>query len=118
MMKCKFYSEYTCNHYGNGLCHYDEKLFGGLPQLCSHINDFENCTCFEPTKHELDVTGVEISKLESDQEKHMRLRTLTIRNCDKIVLKPKGLEIEIKVEKDNFDDFDYIEINGHKFRRV
>lgn len=45
-------------------------------------------------------------------------RTLTIQNCDKIILKPKSLEVEVKIEKDNFDDFDFIEINGHKFKRV
>lgn len=49
MMKCKFYSDYICNHYGNGLCHYAEKVFGyNLPDSCNHIDDFENCTCFEP----------------------------------------------------------------------
>ena len=45
-------------------------------------------------------------------------RTLTIQNCDKIILKLKSLEVEVKIEKDNFDDFDFIEINGHKFKRV
>lgn len=45
-------------------------------------------------------------------------RTLTIQNCDKIILKPKSLEVEVKIEKDNFDDFDFIEINGHKFKKV
>lgn len=49
MKKCRFYSEYICNHYGNGLCHYAEKVFGySLPDSCNHIDDFENCTCFEP----------------------------------------------------------------------
>lgn len=53
MMKCKFYSDYICNHYGNGLCHYAEKVFGySLPDSCNHINDFENCTCFEPIEYE------------------------------------------------------------------
>lgn len=40
MKKCKFYSEDTCKYYENGLCHYVDS--------CNHINDFENCTCFEP----------------------------------------------------------------------
>lgn len=48
MAKCKFYSEYFCNHYGNGLCRFAEEMFGDLPQSCNHIDDFENCTCFEP----------------------------------------------------------------------
>lgn len=45
-------------------------------------------------------------------------RALTIQNCDKIILKPKSLEVEIKIEKDNFDDFDSIEINGRRFEVV
>lgn len=40
MKKCKFYSEDTCKYYENGLCHYVDS--------CNHIDDFENCTCFEP----------------------------------------------------------------------
>ena len=44
-------------------------------------------------------------------------RTLTIQNCDKIILKSKCIEVEVKIEIDNFDDFDYIVINGIKFRR-
>lgn len=31
--------------------------------------------------------------------------------------KPKSLEVEVKIEKDNFDDFDFIEVNGIKFKR-
>ena len=45
-------------------------------------------------------------------------RTLIIQNCDKIILKPKSLEVEVKIETANFDDFDFIEINGHKFKKV
>nr|DAR14288.1 MAG TPA: hypothetical protein [Caudoviricetes sp.] len=53
IIKCKFYSDYICNHYGNGLCHYAEKVFGhSLPDSCNHIDDFENCTCFEPIEAE------------------------------------------------------------------
>lgn len=52
MAKCKFYSDYSCNHYGNGLCHFAEEMFGDLPQSCNHIDDFENCTCYAPRKEE------------------------------------------------------------------
>ena len=45
-------------------------------------------------------------------------RTLIIQNCDKIILKPKSLEVEVKIEKDNFDDLNYIIINGHRFKKV
>lgn len=59
---------------------------------------------------------VETAKLMPDNG--IDKRALTIQNCDKIILKPKSLEVEIKIEKDNFDDFDFIEINGHKFKKV
>lgn len=115
MMKCKFYSDYICNHYGNGLCHYAEKVFGSsLPDSCNHINDFENCTCFEPIEYD----KVETAKLMLDNIRSIDKTTLTIQNCDKIILKPKNLEVEVKIETANFDDFDFIEINGHKFKKV
>lgn len=59
---------------------------------------------------------VETAKLMPDNG--IDKRALTIQNCDKIILKPKSLEVEVKIEKDNFDDFDFIEINGHKFKKV
>lgn len=58
------------------------------------------------------------AKLMTDIDTCMDPRTLTIKNCDKIILKPRSLEVEVKVEKDNFDDFDFIKINGHKFKKV
>lgn len=58
------------------------------------------------------------AKLITNKDKSMDRRTLTIQNCDKIILKPKSLEVEVKIEKDNFDDFDYIVVNGHKFKKV
>lgn len=61
---------------------------------------------------------VRTEKLTLDNGRPIDKRTLTIQNCDKIILKPKSLEVEVKIEKDNFDDFDYIIINGHKFKRV
>ena len=125
MKKCKFYSDYICNHYGNGLCHYAEKVFGySLPDSCNHINDFENCTCFEPLikyEKESSPSALKYDKAETGKlmpDNGIDKRTLTIQNCDKIILKPKSLEVEVKIEKDNFDDFDFIEINGHKFKKV
>lgn len=61
---------------------------------------------------------VKTEKLMTNREDCYTPRTLTIQNCDKIILKPKSLEIEVKIEKDNFDDFDFISINGHKFKKV
>ena len=61
---------------------------------------------------------IRTEKLMVNREDYYNPRELTIQNCDKIILKPKSLEVEVKIEKDNFDDFDFIEINGHKFKRV
>lgn len=61
---------------------------------------------------------VRTEKLTLDNSRSMDATTLTIQNCDKIILKPKSLEVEVKIEKDNFDDFDYIVVNGHKFKKV
>ncbi len=70
----------------------------------------------EPYPSTLKYDKVETTKLMPDNG--IDKRTLTIQNCDKIILKPKSLEVEVKIEKDNFDDFDFIEINGHKFKKV
>lgn len=65
MAKCKFYSDYICNHYGNGLCHYAEKVFGySLPDSCNHIDDFENCTCFEPIEYEKESSPYRLNNTE------------------------------------------------------
>lgn len=61
---------------------------------------------------------VETVKLMPDNGRHTDKTALTIQNCDRIILKPKSLEVEFKIEKDNFGDFDYIIINGHKFKKV
>lgn len=70
--------DYICKYYENGLCHLGGELFGVPPQLCHHINDFENCMGSKPTKR----------------------------------------EIEVKVKKNSFNKFDYIVINGIKFKKV
>ena len=127
MKKYKFYSNHICKYYWNNSCHYSEKVFGGSPASCHCVNDFENnCICFEPSieyekgssSYTLEDEKTETVKLKLDNGRPIDPRTLTIQNCDKIILKPKSLEVEVKIEKDNFDDFDYIIINGHKFKRV
>ena len=115
-MKCKFYSDYICKYYWNGSCHYSEKVFGGPPASCYYVNDFENCICSEPPiEEEPEVVN---PKVMLDNSRFIDSTALIIQNCDKIILKPRSLEVEVKIEKDNFDDFDFIEINGHKFKRV
>ena len=126
MKNCKFYSNHICNYYWNDSCHYSEKIFGGPPASCYYVNDFENCICFEPPieyekesfSYNSEDEKTETAKLIPDNGRPIVKRTLTIQNCDKIILKPKNLEVEVKIEKDNFDDFDYIIINGHKFKKV
>ena len=106
-MKCKFYLRSP-----NGI---DNRCLNPHCKLkkCWFTDPQNECENFE--SHE---EGVIIAQLMTDKDNLIDSRTLTIQNCDKIILKPKSLEVEVKIEKDNFDDFDFIEINGHKFKRV
>lgn len=115
-MNCKFYSDYICKYYWNGSCHYSEKVLGGPPVSCYYVNDFENCIWFEPPIEE--ESEVVNPKVMLDNSRFIDSTALTIQNCDKIILKPKSLEVEVKIEKDNFEDFDSIVINGIKFKKV
>lgn len=105
MMKCKFYIEKTAR----GQCSNKECLL----ENCYFSDCFNECECFEPNG-ESAITA----RLIIDKDNPVDSRTLIIQNCDKIILKPKNLEVEFKIEKDNFDDFDFIEINGHRFKEV
>lgn len=106
MVKCKYYAETA----RRGWC-------SNVDCLLERCSDFNNCDCSESAvcKEEPEVVN---AKLMTDINTCMDPRTLTIQNCDKIILKPKSLEVEVKIEKDNFDDFDYIVINGHRFKKV
>ena len=82
------------------------------------------CELFEPTKCEKESSPSDLKyykkepvKLMLDKSRSIDKPALTIQNCEKIILKPKSLEVEVKIEKDNFGDFDYIVINGIKFKR-
>ena len=44
--------------------------------------------------------------------------TITIENCEKIILKPKSVEFEAELPIKHFDDIEEIIINGKKFVRV
>lgn len=114
MKKCKFYSEEI-----------DKCLFDGPPDVCPFENNESNCACFIPIEYEkksypsaFKYDKVETVKLMLDNGSPIDETTLTIQNCDKIILKPRSLEVEVKIEIDNFDDFDYIIINGIKFKKV
>ena len=117
MKMCKFYVETA----RRGWCSNVDCLL----EKCYFDDNFNDCELFEPEKCEkesspsaLKYDKLETVKLMPDNGRPIDKRILTIQNCDKIILKPKSLEVEIKIEKDNFDDFDFIIINGHKFKRV
>lgn len=125
MKKCKYHLDYESGQYDFDICSYDKCKYNGFPAICTHKNDVENCACFEPIKCEkesspsaLKYDKAEPVKLMLDKSRSIDKTALTIQNCDKIILKPKSLEVEFKIEKDNFDDFDYIVINGIKFKKV
>lgn len=116
MKKCKFYAETA----RRGWCSNVDCLL----EKCYFDDSSSSCEFFEPTKCEkesypstLKYDKVETVKLMPDNGRFIDKRTLTIQNCDKIVLKPRSLEVEVKIEIDNFNEFDYIVINGIKFRR-
>ena len=115
-MKCKYYSDYESGQHDFGVCHYDEYKYGGFPMTCTHKDNEENCTCFERESDLDDKLGIE--GLMLDNSRSVDSRTLIIQNCDKIILKPKSLEVEFKIGKNNFYGFDFIVVNGHKFKKV
>lgn len=103
MLKCKFYLRSpngTDNRCLNPHC----KL-----KKCWFSDPLNECENFEPHEEGVPMT---------DKDSLIGPRTLMIQNCDKVILKPKSLEVEVKIETANFDDFDFIEINGHKFKKV
>ena len=117
MKICKFYAETA----RRGWCSNVDCLL----EKCYFDDNLNSCELFDPIKCEkesspsaLKYDKVETVKLMPDNGRPIDKRTLLIQNCDKIILKPKSLEVEVKIETANFDDFDFIEINGHKFKRV
>ena len=107
IMKCKFYAETA----QRGRCSNVDCLL----ENCYFSDNFNSCDCFKPIDYKKEPEVIN-AKLVPDRS--MDSRTLMIQNCDKIILKQKSLEIEVKIEKDNLDDFDFISINGHKFKKV
>ena len=105
-MKCKFYLR-SPNGADNRCLNQHCKL-----KKCWFTDQQNECENFEP--HEEDVIT---AQLITDKDNIIDSKTLIIQNCEKITLKPKSLEVEVKIEKDNFGDFDYIVINGIKFKR-
>lgn len=111
MKKCKFYSDYICNHYGNGLCHYSEKVFGSsMPESCNHINDFENCTCFEP----LEDKKEQLFKIGSSVPN----QDLICSDCERVIFIGKKLGNVAEIDADKISKIDSIEVNGIKFKKV
>ena len=117
MKICKFYAETA----RRGWCSNVDCLL----EKCYFDDNLNSRELFDPIKCEkesspsaLKYDKVETVKLMPDNGRSIDKRTLIIQNCDKIILKPKSLEVEVKIETANFDDFDFIEINGHKFKKV
>ena len=115
MKICKFYAETA----RRGWCSNVDCLL----EKCYFDDNFNGCELFEPIKCEkesspstLNYDKKEPVKLMLDESRSIKT-ALTIQNCEKIILNPKSLEVEVKIEKDNFGDFDYIVINGIKFKR-
>lgn len=125
MNKCKYHLDYESGQYDSDLCSYDKCKYNGFPAICIYQNDEENCTYFtpiegekEPSTFTLKYDKAKTTESVLDKGRPTDKTALTIQNCDRIILKPKSLEVEVKIEKDNFDDFDYIVINGIKFKKV
>lgn len=68
---------------------------------------------FEPIEGSIVGEGLNPSNILRPQP-----NTINLGNCDKIVLSPKGLEIEVDLKINDFDKFEFIEINGRRFKRV
>lgn len=125
MKKCKYHLDYESGQYDSDLCSYDKCKYNGFPAICIYQNEEENCTYFtpiegekEPSTFTLKYDKAKTTESVLDKGRPTDKTALTIQNCDRIILKPKSLEVEVKIEKDNFDDFDYIVINGIKFKKV
>ncbi len=46
-MECKFYSDYI-EGFGECACSYEKVKYNGPILLCTHKDEEDNCTCFEP----------------------------------------------------------------------
>lgn len=44
--------------------------------------------------------------------------TMTIQDCDQIILNQKGIEVKVNIPIENFDAIEYLTINKYKFKRV
>lgn len=100
-----------------GKCDNEDTLYRIIKERVEDNEEPEVVERFKENKLTFQSDKVETVKLMPDNGRSIDKRTLTIQNCDKIILKPKSLEVEVKIEKDNFEDFDYIVINGIKFKR-
>lgn len=59
MMKCKFYSDYI-EGAGECCCSYDKVNYNGPILLCTHKDEEDNCTCFEPKEQKIEINLKEI----------------------------------------------------------
>ena len=61
MMKCKFYSDYI-EGAGECCCSYDKVNYNGPILLCTHKDEEDNCTCFEPKEQKIEINLKEIKQ--------------------------------------------------------
>lgn len=61
MMKCKFYSDYI-EGAGECCCSYDKVNYNGPILLCTHKDEEDNCTCFEPKEQKIEISLKEIKQ--------------------------------------------------------
>ena len=62
-MKCKFYSKYI-ESFGCDVCCYDKIKYNNPLLLCTHKDEEDNCTCFEPERIEYESSDVHGGAIE------------------------------------------------------
>lgn len=110
MVKCKFYSEYDSGQHDFGVCHYDEYKYKGFPMICTHKDNEENCTCFEPLEDKEEQLFA-IGNNTSDQD-------LVCSDCERVIFIGKKFGNVAEVDADKISKLESIEINGIKFKKV
>ncbi len=96
MTKCKYYSDYDSDPHDSGVCHYDEYKYGGFPMICTHKDDEDNCTCFEPVKGQ----------------------GLVFSPCEKIIFIQTKVGDSVELDPKKLSELDWININGIKFKKA
>ena len=108
-MKCKFYSDYI-EGVGECCCSYDKVNYNGPILLCTHKDEEDNCTCFEPLEDKKEQLFT-IGNSASNQD-------LVCSDCERVIFIGKKLGNVAEVDANNISKIDSIEVNGIKFKKV